>query len=557
MSKPFAFLVLALAGCSNTADVAPPPAVEPGAQAPAEQPTEPAPAAAGTLPEASSARPDDINRWVLLGIDGIDPRVVDDMWSQGRMRNLRRLCDEGVCTKSSSAWASSPVIWTTVATGVVPEKHGIDRFVNETMEGRIPISANDRKVAAIWDVSSDAGLKTAQLGWWATWPAYDINGVNISARANKGASMADRVKPASLEALFDAELEQAVANQDTFSRCENMAANDAWVSYWTPKLAADDYDLIVAYLRCIDVVSHRYWGYWDIASFPKLDPVDVAANKDVLPDNYEAADQALGALVAALPPDTNVIVLSDHGFLPTKQVQSKVRVYTDKLLAHMGYAALDEAGQAIPGESRVVLWNTAPAWFRQKVRFMVAGRDEGGTVPQGEVEALKQELKDALKPITYSSGKFAFRLIEPNAEEAKVGADAVIQVLKAGPTRVLDIQGREIDDVIGPITMNTGNHHPVAPNGFFLAWGPDIDKGFAAEAFRVQDVAPTVAYGLGLPIAQDFDGEVVETLLSTEFRNAHNQQLVATWGKRSSGPSTASEADNSMVEELQALGYIE
>ena len=358
-------LFAALVGCSNSADIAP--VTEP--DEPIELPETTTPAEtlpAASMPEVESKRPDDIHRWVLLGIDGVDARVVDDMWARGKMRNLKRLCSEGVCSESSSAWASSPVIWTTVATGVVPEKHGIDRFVNETMDGRTPVGANDRKVGTIWDISSSVGYKTAQLGWWATWPAYEINGASFSARAGKDLAMKDRVKPASLQATFDAEFDQAmVGREERFDHCDHMGVNDAWVSHWTPKVVADDYDLVVAYMRCIDVVSHKYWGYWETSAFPKLAAADIEAHKDILPNNYEAADVMVGSVIDALPPDTNVIVLSDHGFEATPNFVIQVRLHTDKLLAELGYATVDDKGTAIPSQSQLVKWHTAPTWFRQ------------------------------------------------------------------------------------------------------------------------------------------------------------------------------------------------
>jgi predicted AlkP superfamily phosphohydrolase/phosphomutase len=559
MRVPFAVLfVSTMTACARDADQAPPPELPgPDSASEAQPDSEPRTSDSVGLPRLDSNRPDNIHHWLILGVDGLDPRVVHDMWSRGRMRNLHRLCEEGVCTKSASAWDSSPVIWTTVATGMVPEKHGIDRFVTETPAGRVPIGAADRRTATLWEASSDAGYLTAQLGWWATWPADEIHGVNMSARAAKARSLEDRVSPAAVQALFDDQRPQALEGQhERFVECGSMASNDAWVSYWTPKVVAEGYDLTMAYLRCVDVVSHRYWGTWDTASFPDQDPEELAAHAHILPDNYEAADIALGRILDVMPADTNLIVMSDHGFEAVKRFNITMRVHTDQLLAALGWAELDEDAELIPERSTVRVHNTAPSWFRQQLRFQVQGRDAGGTLPPEDLDAAIASLQQQVDAITYTSGRYAFRLREPNAKETVAGADAILQVLKKDPTQELVIEGETVAELLGPITRNTGNHHPSAPNGFFLAWGPDIDSTFAAPTVRVQDVAPTVAYGMGLPVASDLDGVVIAELFTADFRRDHALERVASWGGREQSPAVATAADDSMIEELQALGYI-
>jgi predicted AlkP superfamily phosphohydrolase/phosphomutase len=50
----------------------------------------------------------------------------------------------------------------------------------------------------------------------------------------------------------------------------------------------------------------------------------------------------------------------------------------------------------------------------------------------------------------------------------------------------------------------TGSHER-APDGFLLAYGSDVEPGRRPRA-SVLDVAPTVLYFFGLPVARDMDG---------------------------------------------------
>src|SRR5260370_38396139 len=66
---------------------------------------------------------------VVIGIDGGEWRVLRRMWQDGELPSLRRLADHGSTARLRTAYNASPVIWTTIATGVTPAEHGITDFV--------------------------------------------------------------------------------------------------------------------------------------------------------------------------------------------------------------------------------------------------------------------------------------------------------------------------------------------------------------------------------------------------------------------------------------------
>ena len=73
-------------------------------------------------------------------------------------------------------------LWTTIATGVTRKQHGIRKF--NRRDGRL-VSSADREVAALWTMADHFALRSAVLGWWATYPAEPIDGVIVSERALK------------------------------------------------------------------------------------------------------------------------------------------------------------------------------------------------------------------------------------------------------------------------------------------------------------------------------------------------------------------------------------
>ncbi len=75
-------------------------------------------------------KPARIKRAVLIGLDGLDPDLVQRFMDAGRLPNMARLAAKGVFSKLRTTFpAMSPVAWSSFATGVNPAKHGIYDFL--------------------------------------------------------------------------------------------------------------------------------------------------------------------------------------------------------------------------------------------------------------------------------------------------------------------------------------------------------------------------------------------------------------------------------------------
>ena len=87
--------------------------------------------------------------WVVIGIDGMEWTVIERLWQDGRLPALRSMVDSGSRTSLLTDYTASPVIWTTIATGVKPGRHGITDFVVPTERGDVPVSSSVRKAPTI------------------------------------------------------------------------------------------------------------------------------------------------------------------------------------------------------------------------------------------------------------------------------------------------------------------------------------------------------------------------------------------------------------------------
>ncbi|MBW2269801.1 MAG: alkaline phosphatase family protein [Deltaproteobacteria bacterium] len=77
----------------------------------------------------AGAPPGPRGRALLVGIDGASPKLVAELIGRGELPNLAALAERGASgTLRSLEPILSPRIWTTMATGKLPEEHGIEHF---------------------------------------------------------------------------------------------------------------------------------------------------------------------------------------------------------------------------------------------------------------------------------------------------------------------------------------------------------------------------------------------------------------------------------------------
>lgn len=269
-------------------------------------------------------------RVTVIGVDGATWRVIDPLLARGELPHLARLIAEGVRAPLRSQMPLiSPPVWTTIATGVSRDRHGIREFST----GSRLIASSDRKVPALWNYASEGGLETAVVGWWGTYPAERIHGVVVSERALKlregdyarlfhgrlaEPSLTSLVHPAELiPALADLLFGQPTAG-DVAAR---MRAEDAAVVRSMVRMRRDrtPFDLEMLLLRGVDPVSHHFWRFYEPGAPVYADEAPLTAAERATHDgeverHYRYVDGLLAELDAKPEADHVYLVLSDHGF---------------------------------------------------------------------------------------------------------------------------------------------------------------------------------------------------------------------------------------------------
>ena len=96
---------------------------------------------------------------VVLGIDGMDPQLLQRFVAEGRMPHFKALMAEGDFRPLQTTMPpQSPVAWSTFMTGMDPGGHGIFDFIHVDQKRMAPYSSM---------AQADAGGRTIDLGTWS------------------------------------------------------------------------------------------------------------------------------------------------------------------------------------------------------------------------------------------------------------------------------------------------------------------------------------------------------------------------------------------------------
>jgi hypothetical protein len=300
---------------------------------------------------------------VVIGVDGVEWDVVLPLIRQGRLPAMAGLMQRGTFGRLVTLEpARSPAIWTSVATGKVPRKHGIPHFVTaDPATGKPRLYTNqDRKTKALWNIFSDYGRRVHTIGWWITFPAETVNGTMV-AQTNTASQvitahgravwkgtvvpgLEGQVYPTSFQPrvmAIAAEVNRALPqiSQAAFGQFRHPLSeltrrlwdNTQW-SFRADAIYAEvaqtllaestDFDLMLVYFGGTDVVGHRFWRYLYPDEFrdrPTDEEIEDFAG--IIPDYYAYIDGVIGEILAALPDTASVFVVSDHGMHAINQDQ--------------------------------------------------------------------------------------------------------------------------------------------------------------------------------------------------------------------------------------------
>jgi len=80
-----------------------------------------------------------VNRVVVLGLDGMEPKLTEKFLGEGKLPNLKKLMEQGSYQRlGTTAPPLSPVAWSTFLTGSNPGKHNVFDFLTRNKQNYLP-----------------------------------------------------------------------------------------------------------------------------------------------------------------------------------------------------------------------------------------------------------------------------------------------------------------------------------------------------------------------------------------------------------------------------------
>ena len=303
-------------------------------------------------------------RVLLIGLDGADWDTIGPLMEAGRLPHLKALVEGGAYGPLRSYDPMiSPLLWTTMVTGVGPDIHGVADFqaIDETTGRRVPITSRFRRVKALWNILGDASRTSAFVAWWASYPAERVEGFQVSnlvvfqtlrprppatpvpggltyppeyfeqilpslrtasdltyeeitpvlhiGRAEFEAAQEDVLKPAT----SDDEKENRRLAQRPVPLTISILAGSKNYATIASDLVARRLDLTAVYFEGIDMMGHRFQHCMPprMAICPEE---DYRRYRDAVTGFYVKQDGLIGRIVQSAGPGTTVMIVSDHGF---------------------------------------------------------------------------------------------------------------------------------------------------------------------------------------------------------------------------------------------------
>ena len=498
-------------------------------------------------------------RVLVVGIDGATWDLIEPWAVRGELPTFRSLMENGVWGELESTIPSWTIpAWSSLSTGLNPGKLGFVIFMVKDGYRFTPyfFKCGQEKKRNIWDIVSKEGKKVCIANLPNIQSAYSVNGCMVVGwlYINRDAMTyppglkgeLDKICGGYIVDIMTADMtkgeivDSPVTDGDYIRKSgEVLGKHHNCFKFLLDK---KDWDFGFVVYAEPDRIQHRFWS-----------------DKKILLDTYKKLDTNLKELLEKAGQDTNIFLVSDHGFGPNRRifyinewlikegylrlnefkphVSSRLFIYASKLnvisLIRMVFAHLPKKIQdRFKGKSGFLKYDDLDIDWKNTRAFAysvcgdiylnVKGREPDGCVDPRDYKATCDEiigkLKDLKDPIT---GEDIPARVFQRDEIYHTGTGDMSRAKCCYlPDLVIHVDGRlsEVSPNVGHghiFERGSGGNHLL--NGIFLAYGPDIkNTGEKLDGLKIYDIAPTILHTFGIPIPQDTDGRVLKEIFKDD-----------------------------------------
>lgn len=570
---------------------------------------------------------------LIIGIDGATFDLIKPWVEEGTLPTFKRLLDEGVHGDLESVIPPiTPPAWTTFMTGMNPGKHGLFNFIEHDPHNQSIryTNASSRRAPTIWSLLGQTGRRVGVMNVPMTYPPEAVNGFCISGLDTPDES-SRFVYPESLKQ----ELERAVGRfyldprhlgyMTTDDKRDSVLQDLVKIENRRTEMAEylithHPTDVMMLVFTAADTVQHFFWQYMD-PGHPFYDPRGAERYRDAIRDIHRMIDANIARLLARVPEDTVVMVVSDHGGGPVSKPvlrlnqcleESGVLAYkrgwngtgsrwlhratrrlddylrgmlspTQKAQLATMFPALRARWESAASSAALIDWEKTRAYcleflsFPSEIWINVEGKSPHGLVkPGAEYEAVVGSLTRRLYDL--KDGETGRPLIRRVYRKEEVYHGPYLDL---APDLILswwDDEAFQVHKSVpgsGQASLSDGATQTGASGaswsgthrlqGVLIMKGGPMRRAAALSKAHISDVAPTILYLMGVPVPPEMDGSVLLEAFEQGFTGGRRVR----YGTESApahavngnghGPAAAYTAAESerIRERLKGLGYIE
>jgi 2',3'-cyclic-nucleotide 2'-phosphodiesterase (5'-nucleotidase family)/predicted AlkP superfamily phosphohydrolase/phosphomutase len=349
--------------------------------------------------------------------------------------------------------------------------------------------------------------------------------------------------PTAIAADF-APLEARVIDEATYvqqGRDLEKAYGDGVLDYILGTLQPNT-DLALVGYPVTDEFSHQFMGLVtptdpDGSPNPCFDDLEcngtpdgrVTVREGYIQSAYHESDEKLGRARQLMGGNPTTTVTSDHGF-----AAQRYAVNASKVLVDAGLQGAEQTGNCRVGASGTTQAKACYAGGTAQIYINLVGRDPGGVVPAANYETVRNQIISAFQGLTdpANPSKTVIAKVLKKEELRNVDGSDSLHPSRSGDVVVVAAPPYQFDAATPGQTIALsqffGQHgylpdlvdiaHNVNMHATFIAGGPGIVHQDPIANVRAIDVAPSLAFLMGIPGPQNARGKILYQLVQSPGR---------------------------------------
>jgi len=508
---------------------------------------------------------------LVIGLDGATFSAINPLIKKGEIPTIEKIMKEGIFGKLESSLppVSCPA-WPSFMTGKNPKKHKVlDWFKYNKDYTKSFNSSKDIKGERFWEHLNKKGLICGTINVPITYPPTPIKGFMISGflslTEDSNFTYPPELKKELLERgyMIDPVNRYSLSDESFLEKMvEVMEIRKETIIYL---IKNKKWDVLVAVFRP-EPIQHRFWK---------------EGTMDIIDDTYKRLDNYLKEILEVIDEDTNIIIISDHGFGETPDYN----IYFNTWLSNNGFFSLKKTKKKLPLDKiyRILVtiglkwtkylvghkldklrfinyekdvdWKNTKAFSRisEDIGFIFLNKKQRfneGILDENHAKKTKEEIEKKLLKFEILGIKVVSEIL--NQEE-------IYGDIEEAPDIVFRInnkfKGMEIFDKQEFVKIpNNDKRAWHAKNGIFIARGKNILQGEIKNA-KLIDIAPTILklYGINKPI--DMDGKVLDIFKKLNLIGEKMDDEEENKEEKKETGFTEEE-EKEIKERLRSLGYL-